>query len=215
MVKPTHPPHPSPPDPSQAPVALSVARKHLRLVPDNEGESNESHPDDDLILAYLIAACEHCEQFTGLAVLRRSYRLSYSGFPTSGEEPMELGIYPVESLDSVEGYVGGVLTDLGLSNFELDSYANPAQVRIQSGTSWPGVDDEHNAIHVTVTAGYYDPDAPLSSGFALPYTLRAAILLTMAHLYENRAENVERAVTALPLGVEALLRPLRTRLGMA
>lgn len=197
------------------PVSLSEARRHLRLTPDNEGQSDESHPDDQLILACLMAACEHCEAFTGLIILRREYTLTLDKFPDLAKTPLDLGIYPVNQLISIEGRVDGVLTDLGLSNFELDTSVNPSCVRVDYGTEWPTIDDAPGSLRIRFVGGYADPAAPVSSTLDLPYTLRAAIMLTMAHLYENRAENVERAVTALPLGVEVLLRPHRIRLGMA
>jgi hypothetical protein len=52
----------------------------------------------------------------------------------------------------------------------------------------------------------------------LPFEAKAAILLIVGHLYENREEVVEHSNQTLlniPTGAEALLRPLRVRMGMA
>ena len=66
--------------------------------------------------------------------------------------------------------------------------------------------------HFCVLAGY---GADSDGGEALPKVIRAAMLLVIGHLYEHRSENTEVALQSLPLGVGALLRPRRVRLGMA
>lgn len=60
------------------------------------------------------------------------------------------------------------------------------------------------------------PAAPsLPAGPGSPRSLRAAILLVLGHLYENREDSVEKALASIPNGADALMRPLRVRLGMA
>lgn len=52
-------------------------------------------------------------------------------------------------------------------------------------------------------------------GIVITETITAAILLTLGHLFENREENVVGgSVSALPMGVQALLMPDRISMGL-
>ena len=68
------------------------------------------------------------------------------------------------------------------------------------GTEWPETLDAANVVRVVYVAGAATP----------PATVKAAMLLTIGHLYENR-ESVVIGQTAieLPLGVKALLDTVR------
>ena len=53
------------------------------------------------------------------------------------------------------------------------------------------------------------------NGLVMPASVKAAILLTLGHLYENReAVNVGNIVTEMPMGAERLLWPYRTDIGL-
>lgn len=65
----------------------------------------------------------------------------------------------------------------------------------------------------------YPQDAALPAddpnGLVIPASAKAAILLTLGHLYENReAVNVGNIVTEMPMGVQSLLWPYRTDIGI-
>ncbi len=70
-------------------------------------------------------------------------------------------------------------------------------------------------MKVRYRSGYQSEEDPDSDAPPLPRSLRAAILLVLGHLYENREDSVEKALASIPNGAEALMRPLRVRLGMA
>lgn len=57
--------------------------------------------------------------------------------------------------------------------------------------------------------------AEIRSGIVINDMIRAAMLLTIGHLYENREEVVTGvSVTQLPMGTERLLRPYRIGMGV-
>lgn len=196
------------------PITIDECRKHLRLVPiDQDSDGNWSHPDDDAILGFLAAAREHVEAFLGLSVALKTYTLHLDRWPESElqlPEPPVVEVALVQYVDADEVLQTVNSLDYVLDNTQTDSWLMP-----RKGFEWPVTAEVANAVRITYTAGFVKEPVSDNPAKVIPKTYRAAILLTMAHLYENRIENVERAVTALPLGVEALLRPHRIRLGMA
>lgn len=72
---------------------------------------------------------------------------------------------------------------------------------------WPGSYHREDAVSVTYVAGYGNADA-------VPAPIKAAILLIVGHLYENReASTVGVSAELLPMAVDALLAPYR-RVGL-
>jgi uncharacterized phiE125 gp8 family phage protein len=102
-------------------------------------------------------------------------------------------------------------------NLTLDDYAFPARLVLNgSGRTWPALEAIPNAVRVRLEVGYLGPEASSDdAGETLPKQLRAAILLLLGHLYENREATVEKSLAEIPFGVETLLRSYRYRLGMA
>ena len=102
------------------------------------------------------------------------------------------------------------------ADYVVDDYGTPEQpVVLRPATSWPQVTKAPNTVKVRYRAGYQTEEDPDSDAPPLPRSLRAAILLVLGHLYENREDSVEKALASIPNGAEALMRPLRVRLGMA
>lgn len=197
-------------EPTAEPITLAVAREHLRVVP--YLNNNTEHPDDALILALLSAAREHCENFTGLSLVRKTYEGAADEFPEDGE-PLELPHPPFLSLDFIT-YGDDSGDVLAASDVEIDSWSNPQRIYVAG--DWPSIEKSTARVRVRYEAGFRASDAGSDdTAPALPFAARAAILLVLGHLYENREASVERALQELPMGVEALLRPLRVRTGMA
>lgn len=189
------------------PLTLEECRAHLRVQP-YEVDSNDSgtHPDDDLIMAMQGAARAHCENFLGMSISQKMYELSLDQFPSG---PITM---PVSPLMSVESVTVGEGSDALLDDtaYTVDHFSVPE--RLLPVTVWPTVTAAPNLIRIRFVAGYGDG----SDAEPLPPEIRAAMLLMLGHLYEHReAVNIGSAPNELPLGVEALLRPRRVRLGMA
>lgn len=189
-------------------LSLETLRAHCEIVAIDIDFSTdaETHPDDGMLLNFLDAAIDHAEEFTGLSLILRTWEASLNKWPTSG---IELPKAPL--VDVVSITYGG--TPLAPEDYTVDDYSKVGVVF--PVLSWPAVTEAQNAVLVRFRAGFSAEADPQSDVPMLDGAIKAALLLTVGHLYEHRAENSEKALTTLPLGVEALLRPKRIRFGMA
>ena len=178
--------------PLEEPVTLVQARQHLREPPANQ---------DAHILASMYAAREHAESFTGRAFVTQTWELLLDRFP-SGRE-IELPMPPLQSVSSVK-YIdqAGVEQTYDAANYHVDAGGTPGRLKLTPTASWPSIDDRPNAVTVRFVAGY-------GAMAAVPFTIKAAILLIVGHLFAHREENQDFAVHEMPLGAERLLWPHR------
>jgi uncharacterized phiE125 gp8 family phage protein len=185
-----------------------------------------------MFAAWITTAREHCEDFLGLSLAPKTLEIALDSFPTvsiDGSTAIELPFGPVreivqvfitppeetftsDDVDSDSTADATVWADgqVNPDQYVLDNYRQPAQVK--PVTTWPALTAATNALKVRYLAGYGDDS---DGDEQLPGKFRSAMLLVIAHLYEHRSENTETALASLPLGVHALLRPRRVRLGMA
>ena len=193
-------------------LSLETCRQHLEVIPIDGDSDNESHPDDALILGMLDAAVAHAEQFTGLSISLRTWEAALDEFPADGIELPRPPFIELLSFSAVNDSDG----ELDASTYLVDDYGTPEQpVVLRAVTSWPTVTKSPATVKIRYRAGYQSEEDPDSDAPPLPRSLRAALLLMLGHLYENREDSVEKALASIPNGAEALMRPLRVRLGMA
>lgn len=170
------------------PLTAAEAKAHTRIDDDAE----------DAYLEGLIgAALEFIEgpHGIGIAVAPCEWKLRLDCFP----DCIQIPLCPVQKVDSIE-YVDPNGDTQTLADFQADIYSAPARVIPAYGAAWPATRAVPNAVTVTFTAGY----SPL------PKTLRQAMLLLVAHWYENREPvNIGNIVNELPFAVEALLNKFR------
>ena len=212
--------------PTVEPVTIDEARAHLESQ--RYGDTEVDAADDAMIMAWVSAARAYCEDFLGLSLAPCELEIALDAWPTARDVAgvaIELPRGPVREVLYVTAGDPTSSSDNELTagaDYVLNTFG--LLPRLLPVGSWPGaptVDGGVGGIRVRYTAGYASPDEVLSSDAEppppLPPTIRAAVLLMLAHLYENReAVNIGSPnVTTLPLGVEAMLRPLRVRLGMA
>jgi len=168
----------------EAPVTptldLALAKKHLRVLHDDE---------DTEIQAYLNAAINWVEQYTGQLLTRREVEQEANRF--SAHMPLFYGPKPASlSIDYIDAdSAPQTITD-----------AMIVRDRIYPATNWPTI-ATNTPITLTYTAGYS----------LIPDALGMAVLLLVGHYYKNR-----EAITVtntnpseLPLAVESLCRPYR------
>lgn len=193
--------------PDVEPVTVDEARAHLEAA---RYEDSDVDPlDDAMIEAWITAAREHCESFLGLSLAVRVLEIALDAFPDDAEA-IELPMGPVIDIVRVS-WGDGSDDEMDADEFTLDDYSVPHCLK-PVGAAWPVVTAATNAIKVRYLAGYGDAS---DGAEELPKVIRSAMLLVIGHLYENRSESTEKAMERLPLGVTALLRPHRIRLGMA
>lgn len=198
---------------TEEPITLAEAAEHLRI--DAYG-SPAGYPEATLIESTITAARCVCEGLSGLALAPQTYELGLGRFPSCWDtDGLSLHIAPVLWVVSVT-YVDadGVTQTIDPANYVLDDFSLPARLYPAYGYSGPSTRTMPNAVRVRFVAGYSLPtgspqDAPL------PGNLRAAMLLTLGHLYENRSAVETLKFEELPMGVAALLEQSRIRTSMA
>lgn len=195
--------------PTIEPVTVEEVENHLRL--------ERYGPDRDWVVMMIPAAREWCEGWTGRALAPATFELAASAWPLRLELPMS----PISAVTSVIYTDGdGIPTLLDTSDYILDNFADPARLDTAYGLTWPTLQAVTNGIRIRYVAGYSRP-GPVDEGSPtvdtppLPASIRAAILLVLGHLYENREDTTELSLQQLPLGAKALLEPYRLRLAMA
>ncbi|MGB3455814.1 MAG: head-tail connector protein [Litorimonas sp.] len=137
----------------------------------------DQNDDDALIQTLIQSARERLEDRLGVAMIRRAMRVSATGGTVA------LPRHPVVSIDAVDA--DGEPVDPVDANLRC----RPATLTLPTDS----------AVEVTFTAGY-GPTPP-----TVPAPLRQAMLLLVAHGYENR----EGLPDAMPLMVDALTMPYR------
>lgn len=175
--------------PATEPVTLTEAKNHLRVDISN---------DDDLITALIQASREWIEKYTNSVLITQTweYQRDY-GFP----HIFRLAKNPVQSVSSITYTDGdGVTQTVTASDYVLDENQWPARVYEACSASWPTTRVERNAVKVTFVAGY-------GAAADVPSPIKAAILLMVGHLYENREASAPIVITEIPMGVKALISP--------
>lgn len=171
----------SPPTP---PFTIEEAKQHLRVDHDD---------DDEIIEVYMAAATSAIDGPYGLlkkAVIAQTWEVAFDAFPTA---EIRLPLMPLLTLDSVK-YVdeAGDLQTVDPSAYEVDTFSDYGWV--VPTDSWPTPMATINAVTVRWTAG----------STVCPPDIRAAMLLMLGHLYQNREAVGGAAAHEVPLGVKAL-----------
>lgn len=90
---------------------------------------------------------------------------------------------------------------MSASDYIVDTANEPGRICLAPNSSWPTTQsDRINAVEITFVCGYGDPPD-------VPYGIKSAILMTAAHLYENREATIATNLKEVPIGVESLLAP--------
>lgn len=171
-----------------SPIPLADARQHLRVT----------GADEDMLIAQLLAASIGAiSERTGRSLSAETWALSLPN--ASGD--IDLPYPPVQSITSITYFdASDQAQSATLSDFYLFSGDDRATLRPKSGKAWPSTSTREDAITITYVAGYTNIPAPL----------RAAVLLNLAHLFENReAVAVGLSVAEFPLSVESLVNLYR------
>jgi uncharacterized phiE125 gp8 family phage protein len=167
--------------PASEPVTVAEAKAQTVIADDI---------DDVVVARFIKAARAHVENYCGTPLASRTIVVKCDSFA-------DLAVFPVVPLFAVSSiaYVdaaGGVQT-LPADAYEVRSDGLEASIASQPGSSWPSI-LSGSRITVTAVVGYDE----------VPEDIRQAILLLVAHWYENR-EAAGAALTDIPHGVDSLL----------
>ena len=182
--------------PAAPAVTLAAAKAHLRV---------EHAEDDGMIEGLIEAAVATIEgpAGIGIALMTQTWRLSLDGGFMA--VPIELPLGPVQAVAAITYVDGdGQEQTLDPALYDLDADSRPARIDRTFGATWPAARRQLSAVKITFTAGYGDTPT------AVPADLRAALLLMVGHLYQNR-EAVSRPMQEMPLGFTAIVE--RHRVG--
>lgn len=174
--------------PTTEPVTLEEAKAHLRLDTDD---------DDALVRSLIVTARKWVEGQTHRALLTTVYdQYIDGGYPYRHEMPhIRLEANPVKSVASFQYETGASpMPTLAANQYvavcrDHHSYIAPAY-----GATWPTVRVVPESIKIRFTAGYT----------TVPEPLKHAVLMLIAHWYENRETLGEGTEI-----VEALISPYR------
>ena len=206
--------------PASEPVSLTEAKNFLRVV----------STDDDLLISSLISAArESVESFCNRSFVERTYEMTLDAFPYFVDTAMSLNAYPPSFYaqpiystqwnysQMIKLYAPPAIAVTGIvytkpdnttgtlvqdTDFVLDTVNEPARIFPKPGAMWPPVLYAPNAVVITYTAGFTDPAN-------IPARVKAAILIMLAGLYENREPVVAGSVMELPQHLQSLLYSLR------
>lgn len=179
--------------PATEPVDITLAKQHLRV---------DIADDETLITDYILTARTWVEKVLGRALITQTWDYIIDAFP-GGSDTLELPKSPLQSVTSIT-YTdsNGIATVWPAFNYQVDAVNEPGQVLPSYGSTWPSNTlRAANGVAIRLVAGY---------GVAtdVPWTYRMAILLLIAHWYENREPIMaQRGVTPIeiPFTVKALL----------
>ena len=176
-----------------------------------------SGDQENVATAALIAtAREMIENFTGRTLLRTSWLLSsdtwtgegYHAYnqnylhPASGYEVL-LDRSPLVSVEYVKYWPADGTAQVTLDSSAYNIIAATTPGRLQLIDAAPALAFRADAVQIAFTAG-------LATAELVPRTLRHAILLLVATLYENRQAAAEvKSIVDIPFGLQHLLQSQR------
>lgn len=184
--------------PAEEPVSLASARLHLRI---------DDTADDDLITALIVAARQRFESVTWRSLITQTLVLRLDEWPA--DNCIELPRPPLVSVTSVQ-YTdeAGDTTTFASSNYLVSTAGEPGAIVLKAAAAWPSATLQAvDGVTVTYVAGYGD-------AANVPQIIKQALLMLVAHWYENREEIVVAAgftAAKVPLGAQSIIEMLKVR----
>jgi uncharacterized phiE125 gp8 family phage protein len=162
--------------PSTNPVDSATVKLHLRVIGTTE---------DTLIDLYTLAAVSALDGPDGLigrALMTQTWDFALDSFPST---EIKIPLPPLQSVTSIKYLdTSGVEQTLSSARYYVDTASMPGWVVVDAD-GWPETYDSANAVTIRFVAGY-------ASAALVPAALRAALLLHIGDLFENRQNSTER-----------------------
>jgi len=180
--------------PAVEPVSLAEAKAHLRV---------DETVEDALINSLILAARLHVERALDMALIEQSWSLYLDAWPE--ERAVSLPLGPVMTVDAVRVHnaVDEAVT-LSPSAYVVDTVSRDARIVPRDGLTWPQPGRAANGVEIAFTAGFG------ASAANVPQILRQAILLLIAHWYQEREPiALGQSALAIPHMVSDLIAPYR------
>lgn len=174
-------------------ISLEEAKAHLNVT---------TAADDALILrliATAVAKLDGPKGLLGRSLAPTQYRMTLDAFTRVIQVPLP----PVRSVEAVTYTdADGTTVTIAASAYRVTGLDDdtPAEISLPGASRWPPTPRAPEAVQILFTAGYG----------TIPIPLASAILMHVAHLYENReASLVGVSAQVLPMGYDDLVEPYK------
>ena len=190
--------------PTAFPVTLEETKIFLRL--------NDISLEDSFINLLIQAATRSAEIYTQRRFITQTWKYSLDVFPNKmkpgGFWPgvIMLPYPPCQSVTSVKYYdsQGTQRTLQANTDYVVESDSEPTRIVPAPNRVWPATQtDRTNCVEIIFVCGYG------ADGTFVDPMIKQAILLTVAHFYENRGELIDLNLKTAPKTSEWLLMPFR------
>lgn len=174
-------------EPVLEPITLAEAKLHCKVDID----------DDDTLIAWQItAARQWCEDYERRSYITQTITAKLQRFSNEIILPRPV-LQAVTSIKYID--TGGDQQTLSSSVYDVDVYRQPGRVTLAHSQSWPALRGDVNGVEIIYTAGYG------TAATTVPARTKAAILLLIGHLYENREDTSVSSLAEIPIAVRNLL----------
>jgi len=182
--------------PGAKPVSLEEAKAHCRVDVD----------DDDTVIGGMIdAAISHLDGWAGVlgrCMINQVWRVNLEDWPRCGIIRLP---FPDVSAAAIKYFdADNAEQTVSASLFERLEDELSVFLRLGDAFTYPALfDDRSDGVKVEFTAGY---GAAASN---VPAVLKTAILMIVAHWYENREASAAGSLSEIPFGASMLIAPFR------
>jgi uncharacterized phiE125 gp8 family phage protein len=173
--------------PAVEPISTAQAKMHLRV----DGAVEDSYIDERIA-----GARAFVEKNTRRALINTVLKLNLDDFPSEIRLPggMLQGVTHIKYYDA-----DGAQQTLSSSLYTVDTTSEPGRVVPAYDETWPAIRVIPNAVEVQYTVGYG------SAASSVPQDLKDAVLMMVAHRYENREAVSEESMADVPLAVKTII----------
>lgn len=160
--------------PTTEPLTVDEVRLALRI---------DTGDDDATVARMITGARQKIERTINHLYVTRQVKITMDDWWAPNYETSSNIVHllpgPVSAVDDVQYIIGGTLTSLDPSRYQVDLSRVPARLAPALDQQWPHPDPVLAAVQITMTVGYADADA-------VPEDLQQALYLLIGHWYENR-----------------------------
>jgi len=171
-------------------LSLADTKAHMRI----------EHDNDDTLLFGLINTATAYLDVTG-ALGKAMINQTWAEWVSPNPSTVTLSLGPVQSVSAVKYYdTNNALQTATLSNFYVLGTSGKTTIKPKPNVTWPTTFQRDDAIKIEYVIGYG------ASANDVPATVRHAMLMLVAHWYENReAELIGVNSKTLPFGFDDLI----------